>query len=160
MEKGLEESGLVDRVDLNILSHLRMNSRETLTSISKETGIPISSVFDRLKRLESVGVINRHTSLFDVKKIGIHHRVVILFKSRDKTKKEFEQWLMENQRINSLMKINGDWSFVAEAFFPDIKAMEKFTEKSREEFEIDKISILYILEDLKREAFLLESTAQ
>lgn len=104
--------------------------------------------------------INRHTSLFDVKKIGIHHRVVILFKSRDKTKKEFEQWLMENQRINSLMKVNGDWSFVAEAFFPDIKAMEKFTKKSREEFEIDKISILYILEDLKREAFLLESTAQ
>ena len=62
--------GLVDQSDLKILKYLRRNSRETMTRMSKETRIPISSVFDRLKRLEAIGVIHRYTSLLDMKKIG------------------------------------------------------------------------------------------
>lgn len=80
MEKGLEKSDLVDRVDLKLLSDLRRNSRETLTKISRETGIPISLIFDRLKRLEAIGIRNRYTCLLDMKKIGLHDRVIILVK--------------------------------------------------------------------------------
>ena len=91
MEKGLEKSDLVDRVDLKLLSSLRRNSRETLTSISRETSIPISIIFDRIKRLEAIGVINRYTCLLDMKKMGLHNRVIILAKVKDKKKKEFEK---------------------------------------------------------------------
>jgi len=57
------KSGVVDQSDLKLLTYLRRNSRETMTRMNKETGIPISSVFDRLKRLEAIGVIERYTSL-------------------------------------------------------------------------------------------------
>ena len=88
MEERLIRFDTVDRQDLRILCRLRVNSRETLTNISRETGIPISSVFDRLKRFEAIGIIKRHTSLLDMKKIGIHERLIILAKVEDKTKKD------------------------------------------------------------------------
>jgi len=37
--------------DLLILSELRQNARETLTKMSKHTGIPISTIFDKIKQL-------------------------------------------------------------------------------------------------------------
>ena len=50
--KAKPKSIKLDSSDLKILSALRANGRETLTKISRDTGIPISLVFDRLKRME------------------------------------------------------------------------------------------------------------
>ena len=148
--------GLVDQSDLKILKYLRRNSRETMTRMSKETRIPISSVFDRLKRLEAIGVIHRYTSLLDMKKIGIHVRVVMLFKTKDAMKHNLEQWLKEHRNVNTLVRINGEWDFMAEVLFYDIHSLEIFTEKVREEFEGAQCSVQYILDDLKREGFVPE----
>jgi DNA-binding Lrp family transcriptional regulator len=153
---GLSKSGLVDQSDLKILEYLRRNSRETMTRMSKETRIPISSVFDRLKRLEAIGVIHRYTSLLDMAKIGIRVRVVVLLKTPDAMKQSIEQWLKETSHVNTLVRINGDWDFMAEGLFNNIHALEVFTEKLRDEFKGAQCSVQYILEDLKREGFVPE----
>ena len=46
--------------DLLLLNSLRENSRKSLTSLSKQTKIPVSTLFDRLKLLEKEDII-RHT---------------------------------------------------------------------------------------------------
>ena len=56
--------------DLKILSALRANGRETLTKISRDTGIPISLVFDRLKRMEEL-VIKRYSCSVDWERLGL-----------------------------------------------------------------------------------------
>jgi DNA-binding Lrp family transcriptional regulator len=38
--------------DLILIKHLRQNSRKSLANISRETNIPISTLFDRLNELE------------------------------------------------------------------------------------------------------------
>ena len=51
-----------DNKDLLIISCLRENSRNNLTNISKMTGIPISTIFDWLKKYEG-SIIKKHTAL-------------------------------------------------------------------------------------------------
>ena len=150
------ELGLVDCIDLQIVAHLRRNARKTLTGISKETGIAISSVFDRLKRLEEIGVIRRHTSLVNLRKLGVHSAVVVLLKSEEDIKKDLEGWLRGNQHVNNLMRINGEWDFLAEAFFRDIKGVEGFMESLGDAFSGVRSSVFYVLEDTKREGSSLE----
>ena len=53
------KSKTLDQADLKLLGHMRTNARDTLTRISQETQIPISSIFDRLKRLEKMKVIKK-----------------------------------------------------------------------------------------------------
>jgi len=55
--------------DLLILKHLRNNARKTLTSISKETNIPTSTVFDRL-RIHEKGIIKKYTSIIDIENLA------------------------------------------------------------------------------------------
>ena len=106
--KNTVELGGIDKEDLKILSCLRKNARETLTRISKVTGIPISSAFDKLKRLEAIGVITKHTSLVDLKKIGFSVQVIFFLKTNDSNKKELERRLMKNPQVNNVARITGN----------------------------------------------------
>ena len=36
----------ISKKDLLLISHLRQNARETMTNVSRSTGIPISTIFD------------------------------------------------------------------------------------------------------------------
>ena len=149
------ESEILDQTDLKILGHLQKNARKTLTRMSKETRIPISSIYDRLKRLEGINVIKRYTSLFDLKKIGIHCRVLLLIRVNKSEKNDLEAYLMGNPFVNSLVRANGKQNFVAECLFCDMKDLESFTESVRKRFKGIEFSVHHILEDLKRESFLV-----
>ena len=155
------KSVILDQADLKLLGQLRTNARETLTRISRETKIPISSVFDRLKRLEKMNVIKRYTSLLDLKKIGIHVHVLLLVKTDKSWKENLEDWLMGKHPVNWLIRINGDWKLAAECLFYDMKEMELFTENVRKRFRGIEFSVHHVLEDLKSEGFLAgEATPQ
>lgn len=148
------KSDRLDQTDLKILSQLRMNARETLTKICKKTRIPISTIFDRLKRLEELNVIKRHTSLFDMKKLGIHVRVLLLIKVKEDQKNELESYLTKNPFVNNLFRTNGEISFAVEHLFRDMKGLESFSKNVRKRFKGIEFSVHHILEDLKKEDFL------
>jgi DNA-binding Lrp family transcriptional regulator len=74
---------------------LRKSSRETLTGTSKVTRIPVSSIFDRVRRLESIDVISKHTSLLDIEKIGLKMGVILLIKGNGGQKKGVKRYSME-----------------------------------------------------------------
>jgi len=65
--------------ELLLLSHLRSNARKNLTNISKETGIPISTIFDKIRKYEG-DVIKKFTSLLDFGKLGYDIRVSVMLK--------------------------------------------------------------------------------
>lgn len=153
--KNTVEFGGVDREDLKILSCLRKNARETLTKISKVTGIPISSAFDKLKRLEATGVITRHISLVDLKKIGFSVQVIFFLKTNDSNKKELERRLMENPQVNNVARITGNWNFVMDALFRDVEELESFVEALRKDYKGIEFSLHHVLETLKQECFLI-----
>ena len=148
------ESDILDLKDLKILRHLRKNARETLTRMSQETRVPISSIFDRLKRLEGIKVIKRYTTLFDLKKMGIHCRVLLLIKIGESQRSDLEAYLTENPSVNSLARTIATYDFVVECLFHTIKDLESFIEGVEKRYKGISISIHYIVKDLKRESFL------
>jgi DNA-binding Lrp family transcriptional regulator len=148
------KSDMLDETDLRILAHLRRNARETLTRISRETRIPISSAYDRLKRLEALHVIKRYTSVIDVQKVGIRVRALLLVTVKEGQKTDLEAYLTMKPFVNNLFRTNGKTCFVAECLFRDMNDLESFTENVRKRFKDITFSVLHILEDLKSESFL------
>jgi len=155
MKNTVEFDG-VDKEDLKILSCLRKNARETLTRISKVIGIPISSTFDKLKRLEATGVITRHTSLVDLKKIGFSVQVIFFLKANDNNKKELERRLIENPQVNNVARITGNWNFVMDALFRDVEELESFVEVLGKDYKGIEFSLHHVLKTLKQECFLID----
>ncbi len=139
--------------DLVIMSHLRKNSRESLTSLSKKTSIPISTIYDRMRAHEE-GVITRHTVLIDFSKIGYNARAKIILKVDRGEREKLKEFMMRNPNINSVYKVNSGYDFMVEAVFKHIKDMEDFVDNLEQKFNIEEKTVLYVIEDIKKEAFL------
>ena len=133
-----------------LLKHLRQNSRKSLAQISKETSIPVSTLFDSLKRLES-NVILKHVSLLDFLKIG--YGLKINFAVSSKQKQELKEFLMQNHNVNSLSSLVNGHDFYAECLFKDLKERTEFKEKL-EKFDITTLEETFIIEEIKKENFV------
>ena len=59
----------MDSTDLKIVSMLKKNARVSASAIAKEVGLAVSSVTERMRRLESQGVILQYTAIVDNAKI-------------------------------------------------------------------------------------------
>ncbi|MBD3319252.1 winged helix-turn-helix transcriptional regulator [Candidatus Woesearchaeota archaeon] len=139
--------------DLVLMSYLRQNSRMSLTNLSKKTGIPISSIFDRLKKANGT-LIQKHVSLLDFGKLGFSVKVSILLKVGKQEKEKVKDALVKFFNVNSLCKVNNGYDFLVEAIFHDLKELEDFFDALDKKFTIRKREVYYIIEDLKKEGFL------
>jgi DNA-binding Lrp family transcriptional regulator len=141
--------------DLQIVRHLRNNARETLTRLSKKTGVPISTLFDKLNQYREQ-LILRHTCLIDYQRLGFDLRVQLLVKI-PKDKERFEHYISEHFHVNTVLRINNGYDYLIEAVFKNMKEFTDFIQ-GFERFPIKERKEFYILEDIKREAFLTTDT--
>ena len=139
--------------ELNLLSHFRNNSRAKLTSISKLTKIPVSTIFDKLKEYESNKIIKKHTALLDFRKLGYTVRTQILLVAENNMKDALQEFLIKHPRVNTVFRINNGYDLLVEAIFKDLQEMDEFTCKL-EQFSIKDKKEFFIMEEMKREEFL------
>lgn len=146
----------MDKKDIVFLTHLRNNARETLTKISKKTHIPISTLYDRLKMHEG-SLITKYTTLIDFTKLGYLCKANITIKVDIEDRDEVKTYLLSQNSVNSLYKINNGYDFLIEGVFKHVKEMEDFMEAFERKHKVLDKNVYYIIEDLKREAFMAET---
>ncbi len=142
----------LNKKELIVLSHLRQNSRKNLTKISKQTGIPVSTLFDKLRKYQQ-GVITKQTVLLDFQKLGFDVKVKTLLKIAKDQKQELTNHLINSPSVNSISSVTGGFDLLIEAIFRNLKELEIFSDQL-EQFNIKKKEEFFVVEDIKRESFL------
>lgn len=137
-----------------LLSNIRSNARETLTTISKRTGIPISTIFEKLKRYEK-RFITKHTTIVDFNKLGYSTRATLFLKTRAENRTELGNHLKAHPNINNVFRINNGYDFMAEAIFKDIQELQNFIEQLELDYAITDQQTHMIIEDVAREVFVI-----
>jgi DNA-binding Lrp family transcriptional regulator len=61
---------MLSEKDKKILDMLKRNCKLTTKEISEKTGFPITTVHNRIKRMEEEGIITGYTAVIDERKIG------------------------------------------------------------------------------------------
>ena len=140
--------------DLKILSALRTNSRETLTKISADTGISISLVFDRLKRMEEEGLIRSYSCSVDWKRLGLNSRVLLLIRMPERLRDKAQARLASSHHVNNLWRLDDRCGLAAEAMFVSLRQQEAFIDALKKEFEDVEIAVHEVVENPKWEGFL------
>ncbi|MBT6023416.1 Lrp/AsnC family transcriptional regulator, partial [Candidatus Woesearchaeota archaeon] len=104
----------LDDKDMDILSLLKKNAKKTTQQISRELNIPITTIHNRIKKLESEGIISKYTVVFNHKKLGknISARLMI------RVTKLADQFKICNDLLNidcvdKVYQITGDYDIVA-----------------------------------------------
>jgi len=135
-----------------ILKHLRNNARMSFSSISENTGIPVTTVFDNYHRLMRNEVITRHTSLVDFKKLGFHFRSFVFVKTRNKN--DLFTYLKDKENVNSIFRIS-NYDYMIDVVCPTIKEFYLFIDDLRD-FSIIKLEVHNVIEQIKKEEFFCE----
>jgi DNA-binding Lrp family transcriptional regulator len=69
---------VLDSLDTRILKLLRENAKLTYTEMGKRLGVAHSTVYERIKKLEEYGVIERYTVVINLSKIGMKYITAIM----------------------------------------------------------------------------------
>jgi Lrp/AsnC family transcriptional regulator, regulator for asnA, asnC and gidA len=138
--------------DLKLLQALRTNGRMPLTELSKRTKIPISTIFERLRK-HKIDIIQKSTILLDFKKLGFNVRVHFICRVDKNRKEHLQEHLEKTPNINRLYRINNGFNYLCEAIFEDMQRAEQFMESLHEEYHVKKIESFYILDVIKEEGF-------
>ena len=144
---------MISTKELQLIAQMRQNARNNLTNISRAIQMPVSTIFDRLKRYEN-DLITKHCSLIDFEKIGFATRATIILKVKREQREEIKEYLLKHFNINSLYRINNNHDFLMEAIFRDINELEEFMESLEDTYTIKKKEVYYTIHEIKREGFM------
>lgn len=139
--------------EMMILTALRENSRASLTEISKQTKIPVSTIYDRLKTYNG-NIVKKFTSVLDFQTIGFGAKAMLLLKVHKEKAEALKQHLIADKSVNNLVKINNGYNFLAEVIFKTIPELENYIEKLESDYSLVEKQVFYIINDLKREDFM------
>ncbi len=144
---------MVNKKDLVVMAYLRQNSRMKLTKMSRLAKLPVSTIFDRMKYHEG-GLIRKHICLIDFSMLGFHTRANIMLSIGKHDKEAAREHLKKSQNVNSIYKINNGFDFLVEVVFRNINDLDGFIESLDSKFDIKQKKVHYIIDDIKREAFM------
>jgi DNA-binding Lrp family transcriptional regulator len=143
----------ISKQDRIIIPHLRRDARISLTNLSRQTGVPVSTAYEHLKKLRRDGVLSP-ISLLDFAQLGFHTRILVALKVDVPLREKLEEYLSRNPHTNSLYRIDNGYSLMLDGIFRNMRESEDFMEELESEFRIHRRAIFYVLGDLKREVFL------
>ena len=63
----------LDVLDWKILQAMQENSKQTYSEVGRQLGVAHSTVYDRIKKLEKNGVIQKWTVDIDIERLGLNH---------------------------------------------------------------------------------------
>lgn len=103
----------MDQLDLDILDCLKQNARMRASDISKQINLSVSSVIDRIHKLENAGVIVQYTTIIDRRKIGNDILVIVgITLERQNMARHFEEQIRDIPEVVDCYAVAGDFDFL------------------------------------------------
>lgn len=132
-----------------VLNQLRIDCRASLASIARITGIPLSTVFQILKRFHSQGLV-RHTCLLNFDRLGFPFRVGVFLRASQKP--EVKKALASLPCLNNFYQLSGGYDFYADLVFKNWHSYESLLEKLKNMKAVKNIRTHFI-QPVRQETF-------
>jgi DNA-binding Lrp family transcriptional regulator len=119
----------MDKIDKKILDILQVNGRITNAELAEQINMSRSPVFERVKKLERSGFINKYIALVDPVKAGIHcftYVEVMLIQHGKQAVEHFINAITQLPEVMECHHVTGDADFMLKIATKDIPAYEEF----------------------------------
>ena len=115
----------MDIIDYRILACLKENSRENATNIGAKINLSTSAVIERIKKLESSGLIEGYTTIINQSALGREIMAFIYVSiEHPKYNENFIRSVKENSSIAECHYIAGDFDFILKVITQTGKSLE------------------------------------
>jgi Lrp/AsnC family leucine-responsive transcriptional regulator len=117
---------LLDNIDLKILSILQNNGRCHLAEIAKEVDLSSPAVMERVKKLETSGIIKGYQAVLDPKKVGKDVTAFVgVSVAHQKYIGGFAAFMMNQRDVLECHHVTGEESFILKVKTTNTESLEK-----------------------------------
>ena len=145
---------MLDEKDKIILELLQQDASLSTYKITKKTGIPQTTVLNRINQLKEEGIIKRYTLDVDWKKLGMNHKALILVKVDKKAESkvgDIEEKVFKFPQVLNIKRLMGKNDFVIELVCKDIDELnEILVKKIRSLPEIADTETIIVLKEWEK----------
>lgn len=121
----------MDSVDKRIIQILSNNGRITMKELASELKLSAPAVAERVKRLETSGVITGYSANIDRKKLGHTITVFINLNIPAKRYGEFKAFADDSPEISEFYYVTGQQSLIVKAFVDSTEHLADLIERSQ-----------------------------
>lgn len=122
-------SSQLDQIDIEILTMLQEDSNRTTKSIAEALGMTTSPVFERIKKLEKEGYIEKYVAVLNNRKLGLKLTVFIGITLQGHTRSYLEKFVKEINNFPEIIechRVSGNYDYLLKLVVADIEAYEHF----------------------------------
>ena len=119
----------LDRTDLQILRILQEDGRITVKELARRVHLSPTPVFDRMRRMEAAGIIERYTTVLNADKLGQGFIVFCSVKLRRMGKDiahDFIDRIQDIPEVAECYNISGEFDFLLKIYAPDMHYYNEF----------------------------------
>ena len=119
----------LDALDLKILQELQSDGSLANVELARRVQLSPSSCLNRVRALESSGVINRYVAIANPAALGLDLNVFISISLKTQSKAalaEFEQRISEHDEVMECYLMTGDSDYLIRVAVANIGALERF----------------------------------
>ncbi len=122
----------LDSKDVEVLKIIQENCRLTAREISKTTGLPITTVFAKVKRLEKLSVVRGYHAVLEATKLNVGTTAFIFvsfaYKGEEKvlSQRKVAKEIAGFPEVQEVHIISGEWDILIKVKAKDVDSVGKF----------------------------------
>lgn len=105
----------VDPKDFAIIDELKKNSRISEQKLARKTGIPMTTVHNRIKKLREAGIIDAYTIRLNYAKLGKPIVAFVLLKTLQADQKDVLKHISKMPSVYEAAMVTGDFDILFKA---------------------------------------------
>ncbi|WP_102262551.1 Lrp/AsnC family transcriptional regulator [Mesobacillus jeotgali] len=118
----------IDDTDSKILDELSRNSRLSMSELSRRVNLSSPSVTERVRQMESFGIIKNYTLEIDYEKLGMPIQCIVEATVKNGDYKSFKDYIQNLPNVEFCYRIAGNACFMLKLHFETFSQAEKFIE--------------------------------
>ncbi len=142
----------LDNIDLIILNILQLNSKANIKEIALKVGLTQTPTYERIKRLEKLGVIEKYIAVINKAKVGFNIEVFCQVSLQVHSRGLINKFELAVLRMNEVMEcfhVAGNYDYLLKVIVKDMKSYQLFLK--------NKLSVLDSVANVQS-TFILSAT--
>ena len=119
----------MDIIDKKILSLLQQDSKKTNKELSLKLDLSVTAVYERIKKLEKAGIIDKYVALVNKQSVGkafVAFCHIKLVKHSQELANQFEKEVATINEVLEAYHLSGDYDYLLKVHVEDMASFRKF----------------------------------
>ncbi len=148
----MRKAGKLDAIDRKILNLLMERADIPLAELSKKVGLSQTPCWQRVQKLEALGIIKRKVAIVDPDLVGLSLTIIVAIEANEHTANwllKFSNHVNKSPEVVEVLRMAGDVDYILKLIVPDMASYDKFYKSLIDNVPLKNVSSRFVMETIK-----------